>query len=507
MAADPASSPPLLCERGAPGRRAYRLPPLDVPQRPVDQLIPAQARRRMPLRLPELSELEVVRHYTTLAHRNWAVDVGFYPLGSCTMKYNPRVNELVASWPGFSRLHPYQREESVQGALEIMDRLERYLCEIAGMEAATLTPAAGAHGEFLGLLLIRAYHRERGEEACRREVIVPDSAHGTNPASAAMAGYRVVVVPSNPRGGVDLAALKRMVGPATAALMLTNPNTLGLFEEEILDIAETVHQAGGLLYYDGANMNAILGIARPGDMGFDVVHLNLHKTFATPHGGGGPGAGAIAVKQALIPYLPAPRLARDPATGRLRFVDPGPRSVGRVKEFHGHFGVLLRAYAYIRMLGAEGLREVAETAVLNANYCQALLKKAGEYEFPYPRFCKHEFVFSARRQKQASGLHAIDLAKRLLDYGFHPPTVAFPLIVEEALMCEPAETETKETLDAFVRSLLDVAREAREEPETVREAPHTLPVSRLDEVRANRHLVLRWQNPGKREDRRLGEAP
>jgi len=466
---------------------------VDVPEKPVWEMIPPAARRNTPLQLPELSELEVVRHYTSLSHRNWAVDVGFYPLGSCTMKYNPRINEAVAALPGFSRIHPYQPEETVQGALELVYRLEQYLCEITGMDAATLTPAAGAHGEFLGLLLMQAYHRHRGEEKIRRQIIVPDSAHGTNPASAALAGYEVLVVPSNHEGGVDVDELRRLVGPATAGLMLTNPNTLGLFEKEIAKIAEIIHAAGGLLYYDGANMNAILGVCRPGDMGFDIVHLNLHKTFSTPHGGGGPGAGAIGVTGRLIPFLPGPRVEYDAASGTYRLHQAGPLSVGKVKEFYGHFGVLVRAYTYIRMLGATGLRQVAEGAVLNANYLQARLRAAGVYAFPYSRRCMHEFVFSARRQKEESGLRAMDLAKRILDYGYHPPTVAFPLVVEEALMCEPSETETKETLDGFADALIAIAREAREAPAVFREAPHTTPVSRLDEVRANRNPILTWR--------------
>ncbi|MBE3576421.1 MAG: aminomethyl-transferring glycine dehydrogenase subunit GcvPB [Limnochordales bacterium] len=482
-----------IFERGAPGRRAYRLPVLDVPAKPLDELVPPRARRQGPLLLPELSELEVIRHYTDLSHRNWAVDVGFYPLGSCTMKYNPRINEAVAALPGFSRIHPYQPEETVQGALELMYRLQQYLAEITGMHAITLAPAAGAHGEFLGLLLVQAYHRHRGEEKSRRQIIVPDSAHGTNPASAALAGYEVVVVPSNKEGGVDVEELRRLVGPATAGLMLTNPNTLGLFEKEITEIASIVHGAGGLLYYDGANMNAILGVCRPGDMGFDIVHLNLHKTFSTPHGGGGPGAGAIGVTERLIPFLPGPRVEYDATSGKYRLQPAGPLSVGRIKEFYGHFGVMVRAYTYIRMLGPTGLRQVAEAAVLNANYLQARLRASGLYVFPYSRRCMHEFVCSARRQREESGLRATDLAKRLIDYGYHPPTVAFPLVVEEALMCEPTETEAKETLDGFAEALIAVAREAKENPDVIREAPHTTPVSRLDEVRANRNPVLNWR--------------
>ncbi|WP_404980684.1 aminomethyl-transferring glycine dehydrogenase subunit GcvPB [Carboxydichorda subterranea] len=477
--------PPLLFEQGAPGRQGYQLPGLDVPERPLTDLLPVSSLRRRPLELPELSEVEVIRHFTGLSRRNHAVDVGFYPLGSCTMKYNPKVNEEVAALPGFSRIHPYQPEETVQGALELMWRLERYLCEIAGLSRATLQPAAGAHGELTGLLLIKAYHRDRGQHEQRREIVVPDSAHGTNPASVTMSGYRMVQVPSDARGGVDVAALRGLVGPQTAGLMLTNPNTLGLFDENILEIAEIVHQAGGLLYYDGANANAILGISRPGDMGFDIVHFNLHKTFSTPHGGGGPGAGPIAVREFLVPFLPVPLVGFD---GERYFLDYDvPKSIGRVRSFYGNFGVLVKAYAYIRALGPEGLRRVSEAAVLNANYLMRLL--AEEYHLPYDRHCKHEFVVSAVRQK-AKGVRAGDIAKRILDFGMHAPTVYFPLIVEEALMVEPTETETKQTLDRFAAVMRQIAREAEEAPEIVTSAPHRTPVRRLDEVTAAREPKL-----------------
>lgn len=477
----------LLFEEGAPGRQGYQFPPLDVPERPLESLLPAHALRKELPDLPELSEVEVVRHFVRLARRNYGVDVGFYPLGSCTMKYNPKVNEDMARLPGFARLHPYQPEQTVQGALELLYRLERFLCEIAGLARATLQPAAGAHGELTGLLLIKAYHRDRGEHEQRREIIVPDSAHGTNPASVSMAGYTMVQVPSDARGGVDIEALARAVGPRTAGLMLTNPNTLGLFDENILEIARLVHEAGGLLYYDGANANAILGISRPGDMGFDIVHFNLHKTFSTPHGGGGPGAGPIAVREDLVPYLPVPLVGFD---GERYFLDYRlPKSIGRVRSFYGNFGVLVRAYAYIRALGPDGLRRVSEAAVINANYLMRRL--AQYYHLPYDRPCKHEFVISAVRQK-ARGVRAGDIAKRILDFGFHAPTVYFPLIVEEALMVEPTETETRATLDRFAEVMAQIAREAETDPERVRSAPHRTPVRRLDEVRANREPRVCW---------------
>ncbi|HEY8498616.1 MAG TPA: aminomethyl-transferring glycine dehydrogenase subunit GcvPB [Limnochordales bacterium] len=483
--------PPLLFERGSPGRAAYRFPEPDVPERPLAEMIPAARLRKQPPPLPELAEVEVVRHFVQLSRRNYGVDIDFYPLGSCTMKYNPKVNEDVAQLPGFARLHPYQPEESVQGALELMWRLERYLCEIAGLHRGTLQPAAGAHGELTGLLLIKAYHRDRGEHEQRREIIVPDSAHGTNPASVTMSGYRMVQVPSDARGGVDVEALRRVVGPQTAGLMLTNPNTLGLFDENILEIARIVHDAGGLLYYDGANANAILGISRPGDMGFDIVHFNLHKTFSTPHGGGGPGAGPIVVREPLEPYLPVPLVARDGDRYYLEY--DRPKSIGRVRSFYGNFGVLVRAYAYIRALGPDGLRRVSEAAVINANYLMRLL--AEDYELPYDRHCKHEFVLSATRQKRL-GVRAGDIAKRILDFGVHAPTVYFPLVVEEALMIEPPETETKESLDRFAAIMKTIAQECRTDPDKVRSAPHLTPVRRLDEVSANRNPVVCYRPEG-----------
>ncbi|ADU51302.1 glycine dehydrogenase (decarboxylating) beta subunit [Thermaerobacter marianensis DSM 12885] len=484
---------PLIFAYSRPGRGGVRWPAPDVPVRPVEERVPAELLRRDPPALPEVAEVDLVRHYTRLSQMNHAVDTGFYPLGSCTMKYNPKVNERVAALPGFADLHPYVPDELAQGALRLMYDLERALCEIGGMARATLQPAAGAHGELTGILLIRAYHRSRGQ-GHRYKVIVPDSAHGTNPATAAMAGYKVVEVPSDARGGVDLKALEAVLDEDVAALMLTNPNTLGLFDENIHRIAEMVHAAGGLLYYDGANANAILGISRPGDMGFDVVHFNLHKTFSTPHGGGGPGAGPVGVKEELVPFLPAPLVERDPATGRFYLDHDRPQAIGRMRSFYGNFAVLVRAYAYIRALGAEGLRRVSEDAVLNANYVMRQL--AGLYRLPYDRTCMHEFVLSASNLRERTGIRALDVAKRLLDFGIHPPTIYFPLIVEEALMIEPTETESKETLDRFVAVMRRIAREAEEEPDVVRQAPHTTPVGRLDEALAARRPVLRWRPDG-----------
>lgn len=481
---------PLLMERGAPGRRAYLLPDLDVPAQPLKDLIPGEYLREEPAPIPELSELEVARHFVGLSRRNHGVDVGFYPLGSCTMKYNPKVNEDLASLAGFANLHPYQPEETVQGALQLMYELEQHLCEIAGLHRATLTPAAGAHGELTGLMLIKAYHHSLGQDE-RDEIIIPDAAHGTNPASAAMCGYKVVEVPSNERGGVSVKDLERLVGPKTAGLMLTNPNTLGLFDEEILAITDMVRAAGGLLYYDGANANAILGKCRPGDMGFDIVHFNLHKTFSTPHGGGGPGSGPIAVRDMLVPFLPTPVVEKREDRRASYFLDyDRPSAIGKIKGFYGNFLVMVRAYAYIRTMGPEGLRQASEDAVLSANYLMERLREF--YHLPYPRICMHEFVLSASRQK-ALGVAAQDVAKRLLDYGIHAPTVYFPLIVEEALMIEPTETEPKAVLDEFIDIMAAIAKEAEESPEQLKTAPHYTVVGRLDETRAARHPVLRWR--------------
>jgi glycine dehydrogenase subunit 2 len=475
----------LIFEMSQPGRVAYSLPESDVPE---TDGIPAEFLRETPAELPEVSELDLMRHYTELSRRNHGVDNGFYPLGSCTMKYNPKVHEDVARLPGFAKIHPYQPEETVQGALQLMHELQEYLAEITGMDAVTLQPAAGAHGEWTGLMMIRAYHESRGETK-RDKVIVPDSAHGTNPASASVAGFKTITIPSNERGLVDVEELKKVLGDDTAALMLTNPNTLGLFEEEIKTIADLVHEAGGLLYYDGANANAILGIARPGDMGFDVVHLNLHKTFTTPHGGGGPGAGPVGVKKDLVPFLPTPHVAKD-AEGKYFLNYDIPNSIGRVKGFYGNFGILVRAYAYIRTMGPDGLRQVSEYAVLNANYMMRRLEPY--YDLPYKQHCKHEFVLSGKRQKKL-GVRTLDITKRLLDFGFHPPTIYFPLIVEECLMIEPTETESKETLDRFIDVMIQIAKEAEENPEIVQEAPHNTVIKRLDEVTAARKPVLRWE--------------
>ncbi|MFO7295509.1 MAG: aminomethyl-transferring glycine dehydrogenase subunit GcvPB [Caldicoprobacter sp.] len=478
---------PLIFEISKPGRKAYSLPHCDVPQRALEEMVPRECLREEDAMLPEVSEVDVIRHFTRLSRLNYGVDSGFYPLGSCTMKYNPKVNEDVASLPGFTQVHPLQPDEAVQGCLEILYRMDRLLSEITGMDRFSFQPAAGAHGELTGLMIIKAYHQHRGD-AKRNKIIVPDSAHGTNPASAAMVGFDVVEVKSNDRGEVDLEQLKAVVDDTTAGLMLTNPNTLGLFEEHILEIADIVHKAGGLLYYDGANMNAIVGIVRPGDMGFDVVHLNLHKTFSTPHGGGGPGAGPVGVKKELEPFLPVPVVEFQDGIYRLEY--DRPLSIGRVKSFYGNFGVILKAYAYIMSMGAEGLKEVSECAVLNANYLMERLKE--HYQIPYNRRCMHEFVISAQKQKE-KGVSALDIAKRLMDFGFHPPTMYFPLIVKEALMIEPTETESKETLDAFADALIEIAREVKEHPEKVKAAPHNTPVRRLDEARAARNPVLRWK--------------
>ncbi|HEU5300040.1 MAG TPA: aminomethyl-transferring glycine dehydrogenase subunit GcvPB [bacterium] len=478
---------PVIFELGAPGRVGASYPDPDVPAKPLDRLLPAdQLREDLPA-LPEVSELDVVRHYTRLSHRNFSIDEGFYPLGSCTMKYNPKLHEEVAALPGFSRLHPYTPAEDAQGALELIWGLERVLAEISGMDRITFQPAAGAHGELTGILMIRAWFDSRGER--RTKVIVPDSAHGTNPATAAMAGYQVVTVKSDARGNMDVRALREAMDESVAALMLTNPNTLGLFEEHIVEVEEIVHGRGGQLYLDGANFNAVLGITRPGDQGFDVMHMNLHKTFTTPHGGGGPGAGAVGVKTHLAPFLPLPVVEKD--GDRFRLDADRPRSIGKIRAFYGNFGNLVRAYAYIRSMGADGLRQVSETAVLNANYVLARLRD--RFDLPYDRVCKHEFVFAGTRQKKQYGVSTRDMAKRMLDYGFHAPTIYFPLIVEEAIMIEPTETESKRTLDEFIDAMRAIDREAQENPDLVHGAPHNTPVTRLDEVRAARQPDLRWR--------------
>lgn len=477
----------LLFEISRSGSRGYSLPPCDVPEKPLQSILPEPLQRSEAPELPELSEPELIRHFTELSTRNFGVDTGFYPLGSCTMKYNPKVNEETAALPGFSMLHPCQPEETVQGALELLYNMEQGLKALTGMERFTLQPAAGAHGELTGLMLIQAYHRNRGDHK-RNRVLIPLSAHGTNPATVSMAGYEVVQVPCDERGLVDLEALKAAVDETTSALMLTNPSTLGLFEEEIIAMAETVHQAGGLLYYDGANMNAIMGFTRPGDMGFDVVHLNIHKTLSTPHGGGGPGGGPVGVKERLIPYLPVPLV--DKKEDCYSFNYDLPESIGKVHSFYGNFAVVIKAYTYLRMMGADGLKQVSADAVLNANYLMNLLKKT--YYLPYDRICKHEFVLSARPEKK-KGAGAGDIAKALLDRGFHPPTVYFPLIVEEAMMIEPTETESRQTLDAFARTMEEIAVAIDRNAEEITHGPYNTVVGRLDEVRAARSPILRWQ--------------
>jgi glycine cleavage system P protein (glycine dehydrogenase) subunit 2 len=473
----------LIYEKSRPGRRAGIVP---SPGLPLPDL-PAELRRAVPPRLPELAEPELVRHFTELTTRNFGIDTGFYPLGSCTMKHNPRVNERVVALPGFRDVHPLQEAEGAQGALELMWRLQEILAEIAGLPAVSLQPAAGSQGELTGLMLMRAYFTERGEIEQRRGVVVPDTAHGTNPASVAMAGFDLVNVKTDARGNLDVEDLRAKVDETTAGLMLTNPSTLGLFDEGIEEIARIFHGAGALMYYDGANLNAVCGISRPGDMGFDIVHYNLHKTFSQPHGGGGPGGGPIAVRERLEPYLPVPAIVRDGERFRLEF--DRPQSIGKVRGFTGPFGVFVRAYAFIRMWGPR-LREMSEVAVLNANYLLARLRD--DYELPYDRLCMHEFVVSARLLKREHGVSALDVAKRLMDHGFHPPTIYFPLVVPEALMIEPTETEAKETLDAFADAMAAIAREAAESPELLKQAPHGRPVGRLDEVKAAKRAVVRY---------------
>ena len=473
----------LIYEKSQAGRRASSVP--DPGVEPGDA-IPEHLRRSEPPHLPELAEPELVRHMTELSTRNFGIDTGFYPLGSCTMKYNPRVNERLVGLPGFRDLHPYQDDEDAQGALELMWRLQEILAEVVGLDAVTLQPAAGSQGELTGLTLISAYFRDRGEYDQRREIVIPDTAHGTNPASVTMAGYTVRKVNVDGRGNIDVDDLREKVGPQTAGLMLTNPSTLGLFEERIEEVASIFHDAGALLYYDGANLNAVCGISRPGDMGFDVLHFNLHKTFSQPHGGGGPGAGSVAVRDILEPYLPTPIVVRDGDTYRLDH--DRPKSIGRVRGFGGPFGVFVRAYAFIRSWGP-GLRDMSETAVLNANYMLALLRD--HYDLPYDRHCMHEFVVSARGLKREYGVTALDVAKRLMDFGFHPPTVYFPLVVPEALMIEPTETEAKETLDDFCHAMLEIVREAKDDPGQLKSAPHSRPVSRLDEAGAAKRMTVR----------------
>ncbi len=478
-----------IFEKGAPGRRAFLCPELDVPE--VGGLIPEAFRRTAPARLPEVSEPELVRHYVRVSKRNYDLDSGFYPLGSCTMKHNPRLHERVAALPGHARLHPLQRPAHAQGALELMSNLEHALGEVAGLPHVSLQPSAGSHGELLGVLLTRAYHESRGER--RVKVLTPDTAHGTNPATVTMAGFEVVRVATNAQGGVDVDDLRSKADDQVACLMLTNPNTLGIFDPNIEEIARIVHEVGGTLYYDGANLNAVMGISRPGDMGFDIVHYNLHKSFTQPHGGGGPGSGPIAVSDRLAPFLPKPIVVRLEG-GRFDLDHDRPDSLGRLRGFQGNYGCFVRAYAYICSLGASGLKDASETAVLNANYLLARLRELDtERRIPlaFGELCMHEFVLSGAPMKQALGIRTLDLAKRLLDHGYHPPTVYFPLLVDEALLMEPTETETKETLDAFAASMAAILAEAAEDPAIARNAPYTTPVRRLDEAGAAKRPVIR----------------
>jgi len=472
----------LLFDQSVPGKRGSEVPAADIPDAPP---LDRRFTRREIDGFPELSEREVARHFTRISRLNYGNDQGFYPLGSCTMKYNPKVNEKVARLDGFAEIHPLLPTEAVQGSLQVMAELERFLCEIAGMDAFTLQPAAGAQGELTGIRMVRAHHESRGHP--RQVVLIPDSAHGTNPASAHLCGYRVEEIASDARGCVDLAALRARMSDDVAVLMLTNPNTLGVFETDIGEICRVLHEGGGLVYLDGANLNAFVGVARPGDMGADVMHVNLHKTFSTPHGGGGPGSGPVGVKEPLTRFLPMPRVVR--ADKGYRLSSEFPDSIGKVHSFHGNFGMLIRAYAYILANGAAGLREIAETAVLNANYIRKRLE--GTYHLPYASPTLHEVIFSDRNLEKY-GVRTLDVAKRLMDYGFHPPTIYFPLVVKGALMIEPTESEGIEEMDAFIDAMIRIAREAEEDPEVLHAAPHTTPVGRLDEAAAARRPVLRW---------------
>ncbi len=489
-----------IFEKGAPGRRAFVCPEIDVPAPDLSELLPERFRRSSPPRLPEVSEPEIVRHYVGISKRNFDLDSGFYPLGSCTMKHNPRLHERAAALSGHARLHPLQDPERAQGALELMWNLQRSLAEISGLPHVSLQPSAGSHGELAGVLLTRAYHEARGEQ--RHKVLTPDTAHGTNPATVTMAGLQVVKVATNEDGGVDIDDLRAKADEDVACLMLTNPNTLGLFDRNIVEIAEIVHSVGATLYYDGANLNAVMGLSRPGDAGFDIVHFNLHKSFTQPHGGGGPGSGPIAVSERIAPFLPVPVVAQaDDGSFELDYGSErvGSQSIGRLRGFHGNYGCFVRAYAYIRSLGGDGLKDASQVAVLNANYLLARLAKmtdpplAEQLPLAYGELCMHEFVLSGGPMKQALGIRTTDLAKRLLDFGFHPPTVYFPLLVEEALMVEPTETETRETLDAFAEAMGAILREAAEDPEIARGAPYTTPVRRLDEVAAAKRPVVRQE--------------
>lgn len=477
----------LLTDISKGGRRAYSLPALDIDDIPLTDMIDEDMIRKNGVDLPQINEVDLIRHYTQLSNKNFGVDTGFYPLGSCTMKYNPKINEDMAANQSFTQIHPYQPVDTVQGSLELMYNLSQMLCELTGMDDVTLQPSAGSHGELTGLMLIKEYHLNRGDTK-RTKVIVPDAAHGTNPASAAMADFDVIQIKSNKDGSLDMDDLKSVLNDEVAALMLTNPSTLGLFEENIKEIAELVHGIGGLLYYDGANMNAIMGYARPGDMGFDVVHLNIHKTLSTPHGGGGPGSGPVGVKKELIPFLPVPIVEK--SEGKFTLNYDRENSIGKIKNFYGNFGVLVRAYTYMLTMGGDGLKEASTMAVLNANYIMANLKD--DYILPIDKLCKHEFVLGGLPRGEAN-IKTLDIAKRLLDYGYHPPTIYFPLIIKEAMMIEPTETESVETLDEFIGAMKNIAKEAFENPEILKTAPHNTIVGRVDEARAVKKPILTWR--------------
>jgi glycine dehydrogenase subunit 2 len=476
----------LIFEKSKAGRSAADVARSDVPAVNIEAVIDKKY-LRSELDLPEVAEVDLVRHYTTLSRRNFGVDLGFYPLGSCTMKYNPKVNENAAALPGFTGLHPYADDEMAQGNLHLMYEMQQCLSNIFGMKEFTLQPAAGAHGELTGVMMIKKYFEKKGEK--RHRILIPDTAHGTNPASATLCGFETVTLRSNNEGGADIDHLQSLMTEDVAALMLTNPNTLGLFERNIEEVSRIVHAKGGLLYGDGANANAFLGVARPGDLGFDVIQLNLHKTFSTPHGGGGPGSGPVGVSQALVDFLPVPRIVKTAES--YQWSNNFPDTIGRVRAFYGNFNVIVKAYAYIRSLGAEGLKHATQMAVLNANYIKEILKPY--FDLPYNRICMHECVFSGRRQVAESGVHTTDIAKRLIDFGYHPPTIYFPLIVPEAIMIEPTETESKETLDAFCETMITIAREAKENPQRLKDAPLSTPVSRLDEVLAARKPDVCWK--------------
>ena len=477
---------PLMFEKSRPGRRGCSLPECDVPKESLEKLIPEKYLRQGSLGLPQVSEPDVVRHFVRLSQQNMGIDTHFYPLGSCTMKYNPKVNEDIAQLPGFTRVHPYQPKASAQGTLRTLYEMEKLLCEISGMDRVSLQPAAGAHGELTSLMMIRAYYKDKKEH--RDTVLVPDSAHGTNPSSSHLCGFRVIEVKSNKDGGIDLDDLMGKMSERVAALMITLPNTLGLFERNILEVAQIVHEREGFLYLDGANLNALLAIVKPSEMGIDIMHFNLHKTFSTPHGGGGPGSGPVGVKEKLAVYLPVPMVEKDKKGYYLDY--DRARSIGKVRSFYGNIEVIIKAYCYLRSLGKEGLKQISHNAVLNANYLMERLKKY--FYLPYDQPCMHEFVLSVQNKKMKD-VRALDIAKRLLDFGFHPPTIYFPLIVKEALMIEPTETESKETLDEFVSSMIQIRKEIEEDPSLVKEAPHNLSIGRLDEVKAAKELKLRWE--------------